>query len=263
MQIRYVMLISLTAALAACGKASTRVEIPFSANFGQAPISCDGSSSPMLTDLRLYIHDVRLIDVQERAHVVELDTTPWQQPKLAFLDLEDGTVHCANGTSDLNHILTGSVEAAEFHKLEFTLGVPFSQNHGDPLQAETPLGDADMHWHWRGGYKFLRAGLSTVDDGFWMHLGSTGCEGTIQNITGCTAPNRVTVRLDDFNLGDGVVIDLAELVADGTLDDASPTDCSSGPAEASCAAPFAAIGLSHETGEETGVQRIFSRRDSQ
>lgn len=262
MQIRYVMLIFLTAALAACGKASTRVEIPFVANYVNAQIRCDGESSPALTDLRFYMHDVRLIDVRQQVHDVELEITPWQQSNLALLDLEDGSDRCANGTTEVNRMLTGSVAAAEFHALEFTLGVPFSQNHGDPLQAETPLGDADMHWHWRGGYKFLRAGLSTADDGFWIHLGSTGCEGTIRNITGCNAPNRVTVRLDNFSLGDVVVVDLAALLAVGALDDATPADCSSGPAETSCAAAFAALGLSHETGKAAGVQAVFSTRAS-
>jgi uncharacterized repeat protein (TIGR04052 family) len=260
MPVRYVMLIALTASLAGCGKESTRVEIPFLANFANAPISCDGSTSPALTDLRFYVHDVRLIDLNEQAHVVQLDETPWQQRNLAFLDLEDGTANCSNGTSDTRRMLQGTVERAEFRGLEFTLGVPFSQNHGDPLQAQLPLGDADMHWHWRGGYKFLRAGLRTEDDGFWIHLGSTACEGTIRNITGCNAPNRVTVRLDNYTPGDVVAVDLAGFVERGALDDATPSDCSSGPAEEPCVDAFAVLGLNHATGDDEGRQRVFSSR---
>jgi len=115
-----------------------------------------------------------------------------------------------------------------------------------------------MHWHWRGGYKFLRAGLKNDADSFWLHLGSTGCAGTIQNITGCNAPNRVAVRLENFRPGDVVLLDLAALVDASSLDEGMPTDSSSGPAEKHCAAAFAALGLEHATGRPDGVQQLFS-----
>ena len=112
-----------------------------------------------------------------------------------------------------------------------------------------------MHWHWRGGYKFLRAGLRDGTRNFWIHLGSTGCEGTLQNITGCSAPNRVTVELDAFDWQrDAVRIDLAELVKGVTIEDDATVSCSSGPAESSCAAPFAALGLGAES------QSVFGRQ---
>jgi hypothetical protein len=115
-----------------------------------------------------------------------------------------------------------------------------------------------MHWHWRAGYKFLRTGISTADDGFWLHLGSTGCEGTVRNITACNSENRVHVVLTNFVLGrDAVVVDLAALTSGTNLDDALATDCSSGPAEAACAAPFLALGLDFPTGESAFEQKLF------
>ncbi len=136
--------------------------------------------------------------------------------------------------------------------------VPFAKNHSDPLLASAPLGDADMHWHWRGGYKFIRAGIKNDNDSFWLHLGSTGCEGTIRNITGCGSPNRVTVRIDNYQPGDPVQIDLARLVDGGDLDNAAPSDCSSGPAEDGCRTAFAALGLDHPSGTSDGNQRLFA-----
>ena len=78
------------------------------------------------------------------------------------------------------------------------LACHFDLNHDNPLTAEPPLDDPDMHWHWRSGYKFLRAGIRTATDGFWIHAGSAGCEGTVGNITGCRFPNRIDVFLPDF-----------------------------------------------------------------
>ncbi len=258
--------------LAACGEPPMRVQIPFAAVFSGARVDCAGTDdvqlddlqldNVQLTDLRFYVYDVHLMDAAGNVQALNLDDDgPWQQANLALLDLENGNGGCTNGTSDTYRTLTGTVIDGDYRGLSFTLGVPFDNNHRDPLLAKAPLDDAAMHWHWRGGYKFLRAGIRDANDGFWMHLGSTGCQGTLQNITGCNAPNRVTVELDNFVPGrDLVVIDLGELVTRGELDDGTATDCSSGPAETHCAAAFLALGLDHSSGASLGVQRVFSSR---
>jgi len=116
---------------------------------------------------------------------------------------------------------------------------------------DAPLDDSAMHWHWRSGYKFLRAGVTTKSDGFWMHLGSTGCEGTVQNISGCRSPNRVTVELSGFSPDENRInIDLAALFKGVDLDDGNRSDCSSGPPESACARPFANLGLSFGSAQE-------------
>jgi len=139
--------------------------------------------------------------------------------------------------------------------------VPFSLNHANPMTAGPPLDDSDMHWHWRSGYKFLRAGVRTEKDGFWIHVGSTGCEGTVGHITSCRSPNRIQIELPEFTPGESAVaIDLAALAAGIDLDDGEPGDCSSGPAESSCVAPFGALGINHSTGEQAGTQSVFSVR---
>ncbi|MEJ2128323.1 MAG: metallo-mystery pair system four-Cys motif protein [Woeseiaceae bacterium] len=185
----------------------------------------------------------------------------WQQTDLALLDFETGADSCANGTVAVNTTLRVRVPERQLRGLQFTLGVPFDRNHADPLTAVAPLDDAAMHWHWRSGYKFLRAGVRSADDGFWIHVGSTACKGTVQNITGCDRPNRVTVSLPDFVPGfDTVVIDLSELLAETNLADGVRSDCSSGPAEDSCAAPFDALGIEFGSGNDIGQQQVFKRR---
>lgn len=248
----------------ACAKPPVPVEIAFSATISGTPIACESDNRVQLTDLRFYVHDLRLLGAGGESQAVELpDDGAWQHAGLALLDLENGTGACSNGTPAIHSVIVGTVPRGDYRGLTFTLGVPFEHNHRDPLLAAAPLDDAAMHWHWRGGYKFLRAGVRTANDGFWVHLGSTGCKGTIQNISACAAPNRVNVRLDDFVPGrDIIAIDLGALLAAGELDDGVRTDCSSGPAEAHCAAAFLALGLDHLRGTASSAQRVFASRPS-
>ena len=263
---RLVLLISLLLALSACSRRPIELVVPFEAIYGGDVIRCDSADSgPRLTDLRFYVASVRAI--RDDGVTVEILLHPdneWQQADLALLDFEDGTGACDNGTPATNTVLRGTLPAGEYRGLLFTIGVPFDLNHGDPLLAAAPLDDTAMHWHWRAGYKFMRAGVRTADDGFWIHLGSTACEGTVRHITGCRFPNRVNVLLPEFLPGkDSVVVDLAALLKETDLLDAEATDCSSGPAERSCEAPFRALGLDVVNGSALDSQDVFRRRATQ
>lgn len=247
-------------AAASCGRESLPLELSFVARLGADPIGCSHQVDGLaLTDLRFYVHAAHLNRAGDGSAVpVEFDDSGrWQGDDLALIDLEDGTGSCDNGTPDTHAVIRATVPRGEYRGLQFTLGVPFAANHADPLAAGPPLDDSTMHWHWRSGYKFLRVGIETPDDGFWMHLGSAGCEGTVGSISGCRFPNRVLVSLPDYRPGDRVVVDLAALAAAVELGDGIPTDCSSGPAETSCRAPFAVVGLDFASGDRLSVQRLF------
>jgi uncharacterized repeat protein (TIGR04052 family) len=199
-----------------------------------------------------------MIDASGAAHPVRLDETAWQSTEVALLDFEDGSGACENGTAETNETLHFQLAGHDYIGIRLQLGVPFELNHADPLQASPPLDDSAMHWHWRSGYKFIRAGVSSETDGFWLHTGSAGCEGTVQNISGCRFPNRVTIELPDFRVDkDRVLFDFAALLKGTDLTDALPGDCSSGPAEAACSAPFAALGIDFATGERAAAQAVF------
>ena len=173
---------------------------------------------------------------------------------------ENGAGTCINGNSETNAFVAGTSAASDIAGIRFTVGVPFELNHANPLTAHAPLNQSAMHWHWRSGYKFLRAGVVTETDGNWLHLGSTGCQGEIRNIHSCDAPNRVAVELPDFDPASEVVaLDLADLFAGIDLGDGRMTGCSSSPAEVICAAPFAALGLTFGT-EEADKQTVFRAR---
>jgi len=242
-----------------CTQPYLGVKIPFVATWDGEAISCN-SPDVSLSDLRFYVSSIELRETNGKNHRLGLhDDLPWQQSDLALIDLEDGKGTCSNGTSGLFAYLVGSVPPGEYNGLTFTVGVPFDRNHADPLMATAPLDDSAMHWHWRSGYKFLRAGVQTATDSFWIHVGSAGCEGTVRNITECRFPNRIAVELAEFSPGrDSIVVDLKALLEGTDLNDETATDCSSGPPESACVAPFAVLGIDFASGKRAGQQRVFS-----
>lgn len=240
------------------------MSLEFIATWHGRPLQCSGAGI-RLTDLRFYVSSVALLDSDGNEHGLEMiEDGRWQQAGVALIDLENGAADCENGSLAMNAQLSGMIRAAELSGLRFIVGVPFELNHANPLAAQPPLDDAAMHWHWRSGYKFLRAGVTTGSDGVWLHLGSTGCEGTVRNISACSRPNRILVELSEFSPQTGQIeVDVAALFQDVDLDDGNRSDCSSGPAEESCAEPFRALGLEFDTktaGSRPSSQNVFRVR---
>lgn len=261
MPARFLAALALAFLGASCSQPDLGFSIPVVPVWKGQPVSCE-SDSPVLTDLRFYISDIQLIDNEGQARDIRFATEfPWQNDAVAFIDLENGAGACLNGTPYTSTEVIGVAPGGQYRGLRFTVGVPFKLNHLNPLTAGPPLDDPDMHWHWRSGYKFFRAGIRTEGDGFWIHVGSAGCEGTVGNITGCRFPHRIQVELPDFVPGENeLAIDLATLLAGTDLEDGMTTDCSSGPPEASCIAPFTALGIDFQSGKQSGAQRVFSTR---
>ncbi|MGB5352303.1 MAG: MbnP family copper-binding protein [Woeseia sp.] len=240
------ILLLFCTALASCGPGKQLVEIPFSAKFGDSALSCVSALPALrLTDLRFYVSDVFLLrDNGTDVPLEMIRDSAWQNADVALIDLEDGSATCRNGTAAMNSVLKGRAPAGDYQGLRFTLGVPETLNHGDPLIAEAPLTDVAMHWHWRSGYKFLRAGLEKDGTSYRLHLGSALCHGVIGNLQGCDAGNRAHVLLEEFNFRDDtVVLDLTSLIAEFQAPVAPTQHCEMGPDEAACDAFRSALGL--------------------
>ena len=255
------LLVFLSLVCSGCAPKKLDIEIPFVVLFNGEAIDCTAPvDKTWLTDLRFYVSDLKLIGPDGQETPIELITDDvWQTESVAVLDFENGQGACVNGTARINQVIRGRFRAADVAGLRFRIGVPEDLNHADLLSAAAPLNYTDMHWHWAAGYKFLRAGVETEDDSFWMHLGSSRCAGTVGNIQGCRSGNRPSVSLREFVPGTHrVTLDLAALFADIDLDDTRRTDCSSGPAETTCAAPFSALGLNVENGESIESVGAFS-----
>lgn len=253
------------------------IEIQFAARVGAEPFACgqhyhdlgtNGSHGhPM--DGRFYVSDIHFVNPDDSERFVTLEQDgEWQLDDVALLDFEDGSAECAaEGTPATNTSIRGTVEPGTAAKIHFTVGVPFALNHGDATTAEAPLDQTPMFWSWNFGYKFIKIEFSTdgQPDGFFLHLGSTGCEGDgAGNVSSCSEPNRVDAEIPLTNGFDPernvVVLDVAKLLSDSDVDVNTPETapgCMSFPGDPECPAIFAHLGLPF--GEQAGgTQDVFS-----
>ncbi len=244
---------------------STRVELRFEAVVGSMPFSCASTFSNLGTtmatwtpsDFRFYVHDVALVTESGSPVPVTLDQDgTWQYQNVALLDFENHTGTCSNGTDATNTSIRGTHSApagTRFTGLRFTLGVPQALNHRNPATAPSPLNLSTLFWAWQSGYKFLRIDGRTQDatgtvlvQGWNIHLGSTGCDGSSSGgVTRCMNPNRPEVTLMNFDPATNTVVaDLARLVSgtDLSRSNADP-GCMSTPGDSDCASLFPALGL--------------------
>ncbi len=241
------------------------VTIPFVATIHGQPFSCARAADGFMPfDLRFYVHAVELIDAAGSAVPLRLTNDGiWQKDGVALLDFEDGSGSCSDGTTGTHTILSGNAVDGEYVGLRFIVGVPFDRNHADPATADPPLNFGRMHWGWQGGYKFFRFEGDGPQGAVRVHLGSTGCEGTIGNITRCQRPDRAPVRIDGFTPGrNRVALELAALLpaGNGGRPAAPPLSCMSERGDEGCRAAFAAFGLDLDTGLPHGTQELFSSR---
>lgn len=265
-----------------CGVSEQPVTIHFQAQVGDQPFVCGRQyegigitkSKIIGRDFRFYISNVRLLNIDGKEVPLALDQDGiWQLDDLVLLDFENGTASCSNGTPDMNSVIAGKAPAGRYTGLRFTLGVPFSRNHLDPLAQPSPLNVTALMWVWNAGHKFARLDFSSTGAprGFFVHLGSTGCtpndsKNTIP--TSCRAPNRVEVMLNSFDPARDVVIaDLAALLQNTNVDiSQNPPEkpgnslpspgCMSGPDDADCAGLFRNFGLPFG-GHPASEQRFF------
>ena len=205
-----------TLALTACSEPEHALTLRFQPSFGDERIGCQiaAGNGAVLTDLKFFIHGLQVRDDAGEWHDATISTTaPWQTDNLALVDLEDGTGACQNGSLETYSYVaaTSPIEAPK--GIRFTVGVPFDLNHMNPALAQPPLTYTLMHWHWQAGYKFIRAGLVNGDQSGFLHLGSTQCQGTIGDISGCDFPNRVQVIFNAFDPAvDWVLVDVKALM---------------------------------------------------
>lgn len=251
------------------------VSIQFRAMVGAEELACGksfgniGTTKSTITprDFRFYVHNVRLLNEQGNAVLVDLKQDgKWQLDNVALLDFEDASGSCRNGTPEMNVQVTGTVPEGRYRGVQFTLGVPFEKNHTELTKMPPPLNLTALAWVWNAGRKFARLDFSStgVPRGYAVHLGSTGCtpndtQATVP--TKCSEPNRLEVELPQFDLStDAVVADLAALLQDSNVDEGGKmmSGCMSGPATKACGPLFSNLGLAFP-GQPTVQQRFFRK----
>lgn len=255
----------------AAAAAMQPVAIRFAVQAGDAAITCtDGAAalgasqkSAQFNDLRFYVSNVALVNgAGEAIPVTLVQDGMWQSGVTALLDFEDGAAGCADaGNAEMNTTISATVAAGDYTGIQFDLGIPTPDNHQDVTLAPSPLNLPAMWWNWQGGYKFVRIDMkvagqeSTPTGGAWfIHLGSTGCisanEATAPT-TACMRPNLATIRLDNFDPAQNMVVaDMAALLAQVNLAESAPMPpgCMADVDDPDCIALFPAFGLDIATG---------------
>jgi uncharacterized repeat protein (TIGR04052 family) len=241
------LILTFTTALAACGKSDPEpttqdVTINFKALVSGKPFSCTqtytgigNNADPAKqvfrpSDLRFFVHNVRLVDSSGQDVSVTLtDDGKWQNGGLAMIDFEDGTGTCfyANGNVVTNTMLIGEVPIGTYNGLKFTVGVPVERNHSVYVDnQQSPLNLSAMYWSWTGGYRFMKIeGMSANDralPGGLLHLGSSGCTANdaVDKTKGatCLAANRPEIGFASFDPNHNeVVVDIGTLFKDTDL----------------------------------------------
>ena len=225
------------------------VNIEFAVTAGGLPFQCGRvvdnlgkeGASLAITDMRFYIHDVRLINGQGEAQPVTLvDDGVWQKDGVALLDFEDG---CANGTRQLNSRVQGQSVDGSYTGIQFRIGIPNQLNSPRTVLENrgSPLNQASLFWSWRSGYKFMR--VDTDSDSFRFHLGSVGCDDDFN----CRFENIPTITISGFEWQTQVVhLDIDYLLEEtnvGENTDGTAPGCMGDQDDPECRGIFARLGL--------------------
>lgn len=257
---------------AAFGQSSENVSVNFKAVVGDRAFDCretyDGvgktKSKMTVSDFRVYIQDVRLVDKKGKETPLKLTADGnYQTDKVALLDFENGEGNCSSGTKELNTSIRGEVPKGKYVGLRFRIGVPEELNHLDPASQPSPLNISRMMWSWQMGYKFARIDTKTTGrpNGYVLHLGSTKCTtDTATNQTTCGSPNRPEFAFEKFDVtNDIVAVDLAALFAGANVDinqANTAAGCMSFEGDGDCLPVFTSLGLSFE-GSATSKQTFM------
>lgn len=268
----------LLLAATACGESNepsvsqedhVSLTLRFEARVGELPFSCGQQLDALGTsgveaepmDLRLYVHDVRLLrDGGEPAPFSFEADGVWQSDTVALLDFEDASGRCSEGTEETNTLLRGRAPPGDYTGVVFRIGVPTAQNHLDLSTAAPPLNVPDLYWSWQGGYKYLKAELYTEGhhDGYLLHLGAQGCGGSpASGVFDCVAENLAEITLKGdisapVTLGVVALFAGVDLAAQPDMQTDLVPGCMSGLGDPECAPLLAAFGL------PSGEQKVFS-----
>ena len=225
------------------------LSIPFAVTVRGEPFQCGERYSALgslgsevrFGDLRLYIHQVELLDADGQATPLVLEGDGlWQQGDVALLDFEDG---CDNGTRELNNHIRGEIVPREYTAVRFRIGLPAALNSPETILEErgSPLNQSSMYWTWNSGYKFMR--LDAIGSPFRFHLGASGCSADFE----CVQENIPVITLEGWREGESkITLDLAQLLEASNLEENSPGSapgCMGDVNDPDCPPIFQRIGL--------------------
>lgn len=259
MKKRYVKYFSMiTTAFVLAGCFNNKAEyIAFQPSYNDVKIDCKSGfningSSWHYSQFQLYISNVMVKTKKADWQPLVLNKTDKQHDNIALIGEnchEKNTAQNSDGIADkqMTNWQISFQRPADFSKIKyikFTIGVPFSVNHLNPLTQESPLNMASMFWGWQMGHKFVRLEMKSDKDDWLFHLGSTGCmspSALRAPKAECQYPNRVEVTLPFNEDEKNIQIDLYSLFKGVKL--GREHSCQSSPTDENCTALMNNIGI--------------------
>jgi len=207
---------------------------------GATDLGIAGLTDATPGDLRLYVHDVHLLDAGgDRVELAMEDDDTWQHVEgddhVALLDFEDGTADCRHvifgkvKTEQTRNIIRGTpAESGPYSGVGFKVGVPASLNHSETAPAPAPLNSTGMDHGPADGRQFIRFSFyspslgAPAEGAYNLYVLRSVCNNVIDDGrrpssgTECSKNNRPMVTLrrpDGFDpSSDEIVIDVDALV---------------------------------------------------
>jgi uncharacterized repeat protein (TIGR04052 family) len=240
------------------GPSTREVELKFAAEVDGFPFSCGNQYADIgatqsvgvrFTDLRMYVHDVKLLSAGGAETPVVPEDDAFSADGVTLLDFENAGGYCEGGTAETHTSVRATVPAGAVTGLQFTIGVPESMNfEAIDEQTPAPLAIPSLFRDPFEGYSFFYANVASsgTPEGWPARIHATGCTtDDFGNVEACTAPNLLTVTLPNFDPEtQQVVLDLGDLFARSSLDDDQDRPgCESAPTDPDCPPLFTSYGL--------------------
>ncbi|MET1254028.1 MbnP family copper-binding protein [Aliikangiella maris] len=219
--------------------------VNFKPKYQQQELTCDSHITQtnklwQINQFQFYISDVSLM-ADNQWHSAKFVTSAATQNSTERVALLGGV--CPQ-PFNWQVTLQSTVPATGIKQIRFSLGVPFDLNHQNPMTQPSPLNQPDMFWTWQLGHKFMRLELTTSQQDWIFHLGSTGCQSASSMrapSTQCKHPNLVDITLENFQADKTIQVDLFQLIR--SIDFLDEPACQSEQHSALCQKLFSRLGI--------------------
>jgi len=241
---------------------------------GAQNLALAGLTNARPGDLRLYVHDVKLLKGGKTLDVSVTDDGVWQRDGLVLLDFENRSAECSivvfgkATTAETNNVIKGTVsEPGPYDGMQFTVGVPFDKTYLPLDSAPSPLNSAGMD-HGADGRQHFRLVFYTPttasDGGTFQNFHNllmyrSVCDavtvdgGLPASAEACAKPNRPVVRIEGaFNPAtQALLFDVSKLLTGYPTPGSGPSAKLSMDGRIDCFGPLHARDL----GPQVGAQR--------
>lgn len=234
-----VLICCLAVLSSACSRLNDVDRLEVEIWFNGSPLDCNTfEHNQQIWSIRqfaFFMSDVKISN-ENTEYQPQLSITPWQTPDVVLIQplLADCAAKSAGENKTAQHNQTASLalktnsllqfslpfDLETSEQFSFTLAVPFSLNHQNPLLQPSPLNLPAMFWSWRSGHKFFRLDMQGPNTNWVFHLGSVGCVAVSTMRAAqkeCEQPNRVNFQLDKKHDGTKLIMHIDRLIANTSM----------------------------------------------